>query len=177
MKKILLLTALAGLMFTACGKKGEAPAENTDEPQETASLVEANAEATMSIEGMVCAVGCAATIERKLNETEGVANAKVDYETGMATIAYNSDYTDETKLAALIEGMNDGQYTIADHKEMTEEEIAACKKKCAEAGKECTHDHASAEGHKCGPDCKKSSCKAHHTEEAAVETEEETTEA
>ncbi len=176
MKKILLLTALAGVLFTACGKKVETPV-TTDEPQETASLVEANAEASMSIEGMVCAAGCAATIERKLNETEGVAKATVDFETGMATIAYNTEYTDEATLSALIEEMNDGQYKVAAHKEMTEEEIAACKKKCAEAGKECMHHSTTtAEGHKCGPDCKKASCK-HHTEEAAVEADEETTEA
>lgn len=181
MKRIMLLTALAGILFSSCSEKAS-ESEGTEEQQETA-MVEANAEASMAIDGMVCAVGCAASIERKLNETEGVANAEVDFETGMATIAYNTDYTDETKLTALIEGMNDGQYAVLAEgakKEMTEEEIAECKKKCAAEGKECSHGHASAEG-KCSADCKKACCAGKHiegeTEEASVETESETVEA
>ena len=33
----------------------------------------------MTIEGMVCAMGCAAVIEKKLNKTAGITNAKVDF--------------------------------------------------------------------------------------------------
>ena len=37
-------------------------------------------EVTLKIEGMTCAHGCAATIEKNLNNTEGVAKAKVDFD-------------------------------------------------------------------------------------------------
>ncbi|QCV57158.1 heavy-metal-associated domain-containing protein [Flavobacterium columnare] len=44
---------------------------------------------TVKIKGMTCAIGCAKTIENKLNELEGVQKAKVDFNSKLATIEYD----------------------------------------------------------------------------------------
>ena len=47
-------------------------------------------EASFSISGMTCKMGCAKTIEKNLIKMEGVQQASVDFETSIATVLYNS---------------------------------------------------------------------------------------
>ena len=44
----------------------------------------------MNIEGMVCAMGCAATIEKNLNKTNWIKFAKVDFESKKALLTYDA---------------------------------------------------------------------------------------
>ena len=44
----------------------------------------------MNIEGMVCAVGCAAIIEKNLNKTNWIKFAKVDFESKEAVLTYDA---------------------------------------------------------------------------------------
>ena len=70
-------------------------------------------EVTLRIEGMTCAHGCAATIEKNLNKTAGVAKATVDFETKIATISFDADKLSKESLISVIEGSNGGDtYTV-----------------------------------------------------------------
>ena len=51
--------------------------------------------------GMTCA-NCAATIERRLNETDGVLEATVNYATNKATVTYAPGATSRAQLAAAV---------------------------------------------------------------------------
>ena len=45
----------------------------------------------MNIEGMICAVGCAAMIEKNLNKTNWIKLAKVDFESKEAILTYDAN--------------------------------------------------------------------------------------
>ncbi|MGC6431960.1 MAG: heavy-metal-associated domain-containing protein [Jejuia sp.] len=53
------------------------------------------AKAEFTVKGMTCAMGCAATIEKKIAKMEGVKFAKVDFEKELAMVEY-----DEAKVNA-----------------------------------------------------------------------------
>ena len=57
---------------------------------------------------MRCANGCAANIEKKLSQTQGVQSAKVDFESKQAVISYDKEQVTESTLISIIEGMNGG---------------------------------------------------------------------
>ncbi len=70
--------------------------------------------ANFAINGMTCAVGCAKTIEKKLNETEGVQTAKVDFEKKSGVVSYDSDIQNKESLVKIIEAVADGTtYKVA----------------------------------------------------------------
>lgn len=70
---------------------------------------------TMSIEGMVCAVGCAAMIEKNLNQTAGIKKAKVDFETKKATLIFDSEVLSINEVTQVV--LNTGEaYKVKDFK-------------------------------------------------------------
>ncbi|POR28777.1 hypothetical protein BWK58_03020 [Flavobacterium columnare] len=64
---------------------------------------------TLKINGMTCAIGCAKTIENKLNELDGVLKAKVDFDSKLATIEYDSSIHSKQSLIKIIENVADGK--------------------------------------------------------------------
>lgn len=128
MKKILIITLVSGLIL-GCGdttndSKTESNynSENQIENTNVNSGILANTTATFGIEGMTCAHGCAATIEKKLAELSGVKSAVVDFDTKIATINYNSNDVDDAEMVNLVETMSNNQYKVADLKIETKEE-------------------------------------------------------
>lgn len=118
--KATLVLALAAITFTSC-KNEEKTAENATSTAATAPKKEIAAEnletASFEIEGMTCAMGCAATIEKKLAETEGVKEAKVDFETKTATVAFDKTVNNQETLTKIVEAVADGKsYTVANFK-------------------------------------------------------------
>jgi Cu+-exporting ATPase len=68
---------------------------------------------TMTIEGMMCAVGCATTIEKNLNKTNGIKLAKVDFETKKAVLTFDADRLSTNDITQVI--MNTGSdYLVTD---------------------------------------------------------------
>ncbi len=111
-------------------------------PQDKTVKVEAEwTSMNMNIEGMTCAMGCAKTIEHKLNKTDGIGDAKVDFSNKMAMITYDKNTMSENDVLALV---NNDTYT-ATVKE-------ACKPGCEKA---CC---VKAEATKCKPGCEKACC-------------------
>lgn len=68
--------------------------------------------ADYAIEGMVCAMGCAATIEKDVSSIAGVVKSEVSYETGKAHFQFDETVTSEKEIIAKIEAIADGQYKV-----------------------------------------------------------------
>jgi len=64
--------------------------DSTPESKIETVLLAEEAFAKVTIEGMTCAIGCAATIEKNLKKTQGIASAEVDFESKTAWVIYNA---------------------------------------------------------------------------------------
>jgi copper chaperone CopZ len=120
------LTKIAGiaivLSFTACGGN-ETPNETTSEKVEV--LQENVVVADYKVEGMVCAMGCAKTIEDEVGGMKGVTVSDVDYESGKAHFEFDKTQTSEADIKAKIATIADGQYIVSawvEEEEVTESE-------------------------------------------------------
>jgi copper chaperone CopZ len=117
MKKIstLLLVTLLGTSFTAC-KPNSAEAPKTEAKQTTKEIAAANVDSTrFHIEGMTCAVGCAKTIETKLNETPGVQKAVVDFDKKEASVYFDKTQQNKMSLSKIVASCADGAtYKVID---------------------------------------------------------------
>ena len=67
----------------------------------------------MSIEGMICSVGCAALIEKNLNKTSGIKEAKVDFETKKATLIFNPKVLTANEVAQIVQNTGEA-YSVKD---------------------------------------------------------------
>ena len=73
--------------------------------QESPKKIEALGEkayAKLSIEGMTCAIGCAVTIEKKLQRTSGIVSAKVDFETNTGWVTYDATMLNLDKISSVV---------------------------------------------------------------------------
>ena len=67
----------------------------------------------MNIEGMICAVGCAAMIEKNLNETNWIKLAKVDFESKKAILIYDANRLTTNDITQVV--LNTGSdYLVTD---------------------------------------------------------------
>jgi copper chaperone CopZ len=105
-KKIFGIVLLATL-FSSCGSSSE-PSEKASIEVSTENLTVAD----YAIEGMVCAMGCAATIEKDVASLSGVVKSDVDYESGKAHFEFDEAVISEKEIIAKIEGIADGQYKV-----------------------------------------------------------------
>jgi periplasmic mercuric ion binding protein len=69
--------------------------------------------ATISIEGMTCAKGCAHFIEKKLAKLNGVTSASVQFEENNAIVEYDHHLIEESKIIEEITSLNDGKYSVS----------------------------------------------------------------
>ena len=101
--KISLVAICSLLVFVACKKEVSAPEEVTVEYNEEVKKPIAEnatiAKAKFNIDGMTCAVGCAAKIEKSLGKMDGVQSAKVDFETKTAEVSYDVDQVTTSLLS------------------------------------------------------------------------------
>ncbi len=77
--------------------------------------------ADYAIDGMVCAMGCAKTIQDELADMNGIASCNVDFESGKAHVEYDKTQLSENDVIAVIEGLADGKYKVSEWKEEQEE--------------------------------------------------------
>ena len=115
MKNLNYLFLSTVLFVSACNSSTEEIAEKTEIKAENVVV------ADFAIEGMVCAMGCAKTIEEEVLGMNGVAVSSVDYETGKAHFEYDKTQLTEAELIAKIESLADGQYHVKPWTEPIEE--------------------------------------------------------
>jgi periplasmic mercuric ion binding protein len=106
--KTILAFAIAFILIVSC-KKQEAKIDQ--KAVKTEKILDANAKlanSTIKIEGMTCAVGCAKTIEKNLNNSDGIKTATVDFDKKTATIEYDTNVQNPEKLIDIIQKSGDG---------------------------------------------------------------------
>ena len=91
------------------------------EPQEHDVIAEekkpeADYQCVAKVSGLVCKMGCGATIRKELTNLKGVSRVAVDYEEDreeqIISIFYNSSFHDEKEIYAELEKINNGQFTV-----------------------------------------------------------------
>ena len=90
-------------------------------------------EASFSISGMMCKMGCAKAIETNLSKMEGVQQASVDFESSLATVLYNSSIVQTDDLVQTVTNTGDS-YTVSNMASSSNAKPACCAKKgCTKA--------------------------------------------
>jgi mercuric ion binding protein len=116
--KPIVALAICSLSIVGCKETASKPEITTKEVASAEKKAALKPEtATLKIDGMTCAMGCAKTIERKLTEMEGVQEAKVDYDTKEATVSFDAAVLSPEKLSETVEATADGKtYKVSDVK-------------------------------------------------------------
>lgn len=101
MKRFIWFSLLLSLVFFACSDNSE-----------DAKI--ANAVAEFEIEGMVCEMGCGASLRKGLYDTGFVSQVKVDYAeenpSNSIKVFYNKANISTEKIEKVIESLNDNQF-------------------------------------------------------------------
>jgi len=111
--------------------KAEIKAEN--------DLTAQYAKAEFTIEGMSCAMGCAAVIEKNLAAMEGVKTATVNFEEKLATVEYDGNSLGVVDLALTVTSTGDGETYKVLHMNTPSNDVqkkecdAQCAKSCCKA--------------------------------------------
>ena len=84
-------------------------------------------EASFSISGMMCKMGCAKAIENNLSKMEGVQKASVEFETSIATVLYNSSLLKTEDLALTVLNTGDS-YTVSNMSSASNKKSGCCAK-------------------------------------------------
>ena len=75
----------------------------------------ANKKLALSVQGMVCKMGCGGSIRKELLATNAVEKVDVDFvedkESQLITVYYNNSRASKEKLLKVINEMNDKQFT------------------------------------------------------------------
>lgn len=112
--KILVVAAIAGLVFVGCKKEEDKSLQvvNTEKsaPKEHKAIAAENLQtASFTIDGMTCAVGCAKTIEEELANLEGVDKATVDFDKKTATVTFDKTIQNPESLTKVVQETGDGK--------------------------------------------------------------------
>lgn len=112
------------------------------------------AKAEFTISGMTCAVGCAATIQKKLGKMDGVKSAIVDFDKRLAMVEYNEATVTPTSLEETVTKVAE-TYKVSDMKTV---DTFSNTKKCDE---NCTKSCCANKDKKttCKASCEKACCK------------------
>lgn len=101
MKSLILFSLLVSVLFFAC----------TDNSKDNLS---ANAVVEFEIEGMVCEMGCGASLRKGLFETGFVSEVKVDYAeknpSNTIKVYFNENNITTDKMEEIIESLNENQF-------------------------------------------------------------------
>ena len=129
---IFSLTCL--FVFFACTQQPE------PEIKEVSTTVKINqkvidselSEASFSISGMMCKMGCAKAIETNLSKIDGVQRASVDFETSLATVLYNSSIVTDDLIQTVTD--TGESYIVSNTASSSNEKQKCCaKKSCTKA--------------------------------------------
>lgn len=118
------------------------------------------AKAEFNIEGMTCAIGCAATIQKKISKMDGVKSASVDFDRKLAMVEYDEAIVTPTSLEETVTNVAD-IYKVNNMKTVDafSTPTTSSKKECsADCKKECCKPTTEGEKTACTADCKKACC-------------------
>lgn len=117
--KAILSFAFASVLLVGCKDKTTVASNDEENSTSKKEIVAALKPETASfkIDGMVCEIGCAKTIEKKLVKMEGVQKVKVNFETKQATVNFDLDKLTSTDIVKAVETTGDGNtYKVSEIK-------------------------------------------------------------
>jgi Cu+-exporting ATPase len=159
-KHILTLVLLVSFVLS-CKNEKKPEIKTVEVEANTVKELDPNAtyaKAEFTIDGMTCAMGCAAQIQKKIAKMDGVKSATVDFDKKLAMVEYNNAKVTPVNLEEAVAKVSE-TYKVSNMK--TVEDFSAeknkstcapgCEKDCCKAGKD---------GKKmaCNADCKKACC-------------------
>ncbi len=152
MKTFRIILAITMMVAFVLACKNDAKPEVKTVETETTEVKALNPDATyakaeFTVEGMTCAIGCAATIEKKIAKMEGVKSAKVDFDKKLAMVEYDVEKVNPDLLVETVKKTGES-YSVKDMK--TVEEFEAKEKEADKA--QAKKDTA------CKADCKMDCC-------------------
>ena len=103
------------VLLSSC--KNEASDKATNTTQSLNSL-KPNKTLSANVEGMVCKMGCAASIRKELNAIDGVDEVRIDFVEDRAkqelTVLYNDTKINQELIVSSIETINEKQFVVSD---------------------------------------------------------------
>lgn len=102
MKKTVFPLLVMCVCFGCADRSPKVKTPPTQKAISSTSTVDKGQAVGMTIEGMMCAIGCAATIEKKLQTTQGVTSAAVDFDSKLAKITFDPSQINRAKIEEVI---------------------------------------------------------------------------
>lgn len=116
-KNILVFALLATLVMN-CKNEVKPQIKTVEVGTDAEKILDPNAtyaKAEFTIDGMTCAIGCAATIQKKIAKMEGVKSATVDFDRKLAMVEYDNAKVTPTSLEETVKKVAD-IYIVSDMK-------------------------------------------------------------
>jgi len=116
-KNILMLAVVTVFAFS-CKNEAKAEVKTVEHANDAVAQLDPNAtyaKAEFTIEGMTCAMGCAAAIEKKIAKMEGVKSSKVDFDKKIAMVEYDEAKVTPESLTKTVSSVAD-LYSVKDMK-------------------------------------------------------------
>jgi copper chaperone CopZ len=118
MKQISLFIAL--ILLSACTGGSEKIYLRTEKgPRETPVIPAANTLLTMEVKGMTCEMGCGGSIRKAVKGTGAVARVRYEWVEGKkvqkAFVSFDSTKVSVKELVAIVNELNEGQFTVGKH--------------------------------------------------------------
>lgn len=108
---------LIGALTLSCKKENESEIIKNEQTENSIPADAKLETASLTIDGMTCAVGCAKTIQDELTHTKGVKEAKVDFDSKLATVTFDTNQQDLASLTKTIEAVAGGDaYKVTESK-------------------------------------------------------------
>ena len=109
-----LIFVLSLLLF-ACSE--DASNDASSKKSELSEVKTPNKLCVADVEGMVCKMGCVASIKKQLRAVKGVSDVQIDFKEDESIqevrISYNDRNVDELKIQSTIESINNNQFSIS----------------------------------------------------------------
>jgi periplasmic mercuric ion binding protein len=110
---LLVLASMAA--WASCGSTQHPAVETVYETFHVEGTVERTV-AEMSIQGMMCEIGCVAKVRKELLEVPGVASARIDFvkdrDLNVAVVEYDQKVVEAEALVAKVTEIGDGMYPV-----------------------------------------------------------------
>ncbi len=110
-----LLCSMLALTWMSCGGPSADMVPTVYEETHVEGAMERTV-AEMSVQGMMCEVGCVAKVRKELLEVPGVATATIDFEkdrsVNVAKVEFDPEVVDAEALVAKVKAIGDGMYPV-----------------------------------------------------------------
>ena len=118
-KKNMRLIFILSLLLFACSEDASNDASNdaSSKTSESTEVKTPNKLCVADVEGMVCKMGCVASIKKELRAVIGISDVQIDFMEDQliqeVKISYNDQNVDESKIQSTIESINNNQFSIS----------------------------------------------------------------